>query len=87
MAMNQPRQCGASDPAVAGRLLGLLQELTWCDRKGRYRTEILDHLGRMRDVIGAADYSPAERRDLLDQADSIELMHVRNLHLRNEENQ
>ena len=56
MAMNQPRQYGAADLAVAGRLLGLLQELTWCDRLGRYRREIVDHLGRIRNAIGAANY-------------------------------
>lgn len=80
MAMNQPRQYGATDAAVAGRLLGLLQELSWCDRRGQYRTEILDHLGRMRNAIGAADYSPAERRSLLEQADSLDLLQVKNLH-------
>lgn len=74
MAMNQPRQYGAADPAVAGRLIGLLQELTWCDRAGHYRTEILDHLGRMRDAVGAANYSLAERRSLLEQADATELL-------------
>lgn len=71
LAMDQPRQYGAADPAVAGRLLGLLHELAWCDRKGQYRTEILDHLGRMRSAIGAADYSDPERNNLLDKADSI----------------
>ncbi|WP_427136391.1 DUF2254 domain-containing protein [Pseudarthrobacter sp. S9] len=71
MAMNQPRQYGAGDAAVADRLLGLLHELAWCDPKGQYRTEILDHLGRMRNAIGAADYSAPERKSLLDKADSI----------------
>lgn len=86
MAMNQPRQYGAADPAVAGRLIGLLQELTWCDREGHYRTEILDHLGRMRDAVGAANYSLAERRSLLEQADSVNLLHVKKLNLGNKEN-
>jgi uncharacterized membrane protein len=85
MAMNQPRQYGAADSAVAGRLLGLLQELTWCDRRRRFRTEILDHLGRMRNAIGAADYSPAERRNLLDQADSMDLMQEQNMDHGNKE--
>lgn len=71
MAMNQPRQYGAMDPAVAGRLLELLHELAWCDRKGQYRTEILDHLGRMRIAIGAAAYSTPERQSLLERVDSI----------------
>lgn len=71
LAMNQPRQYGATDPAVAGRLLGLLSELAWCDREGRYRAEVLDHLGRMRNAIGAADYSTPERKILLERADSI----------------
>lgn len=80
MAMNQPRQYGAADPAVAGRLIGLLQELTWCDREGHYRTEILDHLGRMRAAVSAAaNYSLAERRSLLEQADAADLLHVKKL--------
>ncbi|TDL38880.1 DUF2254 domain-containing protein [Arthrobacter nitrophenolicus] len=71
LAMNQPRQYGAADPVVARRLLGLLHELSWCDRNGRHRAEIMEHLGRMRNAIGAADHSPAERKNLLDQADMI----------------
>lgn len=86
MAMNQPRQYGAADPAVAGRLIGLLQELTWCDREGHYRREILDHLGRMRDAVGAANFLLAERRSLLDQADSLDLLHVKKLNPGNNEN-
>ncbi|MDZ4091842.1 MAG: DUF2254 domain-containing protein [Arthrobacter sp.] len=86
MAMNQPRQYGAADPAVAGRLIMLLQELTWCDPEGHYRREISDHLGRMRDAVGAANFSLAERRSLLDQADSIDLMYAKKLNPGNKEN-
>ncbi|MFF1255021.1 DUF2254 domain-containing protein [Pseudarthrobacter sp. NPDC058329] len=71
-AMDQPRQYGAADPFVAGRLLGLLQELTWCDQKGQYRSEVLEHLERMRNAIGVADYPSAERKSLLDRADTIQ---------------
>ncbi|WP_258803166.1 DUF2254 domain-containing protein [Pseudarthrobacter sp. NS4] len=71
VAMNQPRQFGAMDPAVVERLLGLLSELAWCDREGQYRAEVLDHLGRMRNAIGAGDYATTERKILLDKADSI----------------
>jgi len=71
LAMDQPRHYGAADPAVAARLLQLLQELAWCDRKGRYRAEIADHLGRMRNAIGSARYSTPERKTLMDLADSI----------------
>ncbi|WP_426228571.1 DUF2254 domain-containing protein [Pseudarthrobacter sp. DSP2-3-2b1] len=71
LAMNQPRQYGAADSAVAGRLLGLLLELAWCDRKGEYRAEISDHLCRMRLAIGKADYLQSERKILLDQADAV----------------
>lgn len=71
MAMNQPRLYGAADPDVAGRLLALLQDLSWCDRNGQYRTEILEHRERMRTAIVAGTYSPAERRHLLDLADAV----------------
>ncbi|TLM84714.1 DUF2254 domain-containing protein [Pseudarthrobacter sp. NamE5] len=80
LAVNQPRHYGTDDPVVAGRLLGLLQELTWCDRKGQYRADILEHLDRMRDAITAADYSPRERGNLLDQADAIALMQTKGGH-------
>ena len=65
MAMNQLRQYGAADPAVAGRLRGLLHELACCDRKGQYRREIKDHLDRMRYAISVGDYSDPERKKLL----------------------
>jgi uncharacterized membrane protein len=71
LAMDQPRHYGAADPAVAARLLQLLKELAWCDREGRYRAEIADHLGRMRNAIGSARYSTPERKSLMDLADSI----------------
>lgn len=70
MAMDQPRKYGAADPAVASRLLGLLHELAWCDRKGQYRPEILDQLEQMRIAILAADYSDPQLRSLLKNADA-----------------
>jgi uncharacterized membrane protein len=75
MAVDQPRKYGAADPAVASRLLGLLHELAWCDRKGRYREEILEHLEQMRIAILAADYSDLQLRSLLKKADSQGLAH------------
>ena len=73
MAMDQPRKYGAADPAVADRLLGLLHELTWCDPKGQYREEILEHLEQMRIAILAAGYSGPQLRSLLKKADSRRL--------------
>jgi len=72
LAMNQPRHYGATDPAVANRLLELLDELTWCDPYGRNREAILDHLDRLRIAISAADYSGTERRSMLTRADAIQ---------------
>jgi uncharacterized membrane protein len=72
LALNQIRQYGAADSAVAGRLLQLLQELIWCDPEGRYQAQILDHLGRLRNAIDAADFSSAERSHLLEKAKAIE---------------
>lgn len=70
MAMDQPRKYGVGDPAVADRLLGLLHELAWCDPRGEYREETLDHLEQMRIAILAANYSAPELRRLLKKADS-----------------
>lgn len=75
LGMNQIRRYGAADSTVVERLLDLLRELTCCDRQGRYRSEILDHLVRLRNAVGTADFSSAERRSLQDQADAIESMH------------
>ena len=71
LSLNQPRLYGASDPDVAARLLQLLQELSWCDRNGQCRAEILEHRERMRAAIGAGKYSPAERQHLLDLAAEV----------------
>lgn len=70
MSVDQPRKYGAADPAVAGRLLGLLHELAWCDRKGQYRQDIRHHVEQMRAAILAANYSDPQRRSLLESADS-----------------
>lgn len=75
LGVNQIRQYGAADSAVAARLLQLLEELRWCDPEGRYRAEVLDHLGRLRDAMDAADYSSAERSDLLEKAKAVETAH------------
>lgn len=75
LAMNQIRQYGAADSAVAGRLLQLLQELIWCDPKGSHHAQILDHLGRLRNAIDAADFSSAERSHLLEKAKAVEAAH------------
>lgn len=74
LAMNQPRHYGAADAMVAKRLLGLLEELSWCDQSGRHRAAILNHLGRLREAVHATDYSPVERQDLLDRAKAVDLL-------------
>lgn len=72
LAVNQPRNYGAGDPDVAARLLDLLSEVAFCDRQGRYRDVVLDHLDRMRSAIADAGYSAPERRRLLDRAEACE---------------
>jgi uncharacterized membrane protein len=71
LCMDQPRRYGAADPAVAPRLLYLLQELAWCDHERSYDREIHEQLARMRDAINAADQPPSQRRRLLDLAETI----------------
>lgn len=72
LAMGQPRTYNASDPAVAERLLTLLQEVSWCDRQDRYRPQILEELARMREAIRSGAYLQAERQRLLDLAQKVE---------------
>ena len=72
LAMAQPRLYGISDPAVAERLLGLLQELSWCDSHERYREEILKQVDRMRDAVNTGTYTPADRQRLLGLAQKTE---------------
>ncbi|WP_346926871.1 DUF2254 domain-containing protein [uncultured Arthrobacter sp.] len=75
LVMAQPRLYGIADPAVAERLLELLQELSWCDSHGRYRAEILEQVARMRFAMDTASYAPADRQRLLRLAQNTETMH------------
>jgi uncharacterized membrane protein len=60
LAVSQPRLYGAQDPAVATRILELLQELTWCDTRHKYRSQIAGQLEQMKTTIDAGSYTPAE---------------------------
>jgi uncharacterized membrane protein len=71
LCLDQPRTYGAGDPAVAERLLSLLQELAWCDQERSYDKEIQEHLARIRDAISAAEQPPAQRRHLLGLAETV----------------
>ena len=71
LCLDQPRHYGASDPAVAERLLYLLQEFAWCDRQGAYSKDIHRHLARLNDSFEALDWPPAQRQRLLDLAHDI----------------
>lgn len=72
LVMAQPRLYGIADPAVAERLLDLLQELSWSDSHGRYRAEILEQVARMRYAMNTAAYAPADRQRLLRLAQKTE---------------
>lgn len=77
-ALNQPTHYGMADAAVAGRLLALLHELSWCDRAGRYRSAILEHRDRMRAAVRAGGYPQAERERLLDLAEAVDSIQAGN---------
>jgi uncharacterized membrane protein len=66
LALAQSRHYGAGDPAVAERLLVLLQEISWRDEREKYRSEVLVQLARIREAIAASAYTSAERQRLLD---------------------
>ncbi|MBE4720319.1 DUF2254 domain-containing protein [Pseudarthrobacter sp. AB1] len=72
LAVGQVRLYGIRDPAVVGRLLFLLQEVSWCDKNGLYRHQIREQLERLRGAIDAGTYLPAERSRLTDLADAVE---------------
>ncbi|MCW3768196.1 MULTISPECIES: DUF2254 domain-containing protein [Paenarthrobacter] len=70
LAMTQIRHYGATDPEVARRLLQLLHELAFCDRKRSLRMVILEHLDHLRDAITASSHLERERQELLDDIDT-----------------
>ncbi|MCZ2404954.1 DUF2254 domain-containing protein [Paenarthrobacter sp. Z7-10] len=69
LSIGQARLYGVSDPAVAERLVCLLQEVSYCDSKDHYRNEIHEQLERLREAIGAGSYLRAEQSRLLKLAD------------------
>jgi len=71
LALAQPRQYGAGDPAVAERLLVLLRELSWREEREDYNGEVLIQLAQMREAIAARVYTSVERRRLLNLADAV----------------
>jgi uncharacterized membrane protein len=71
LALAQPRQYGAGDPAVAERLLVLLRELSWRDEREDHNGEVLVQLAQMREAIAACAYTSVERRRLLNLADAV----------------
>ncbi len=71
LAMGQLRLYGAGDPAVAERLLFLLKELSWRDKREDYRGQVLVQVARMREAIADCAYSRTERRRLLELADAV----------------
>ena len=71
LALAQPRHYGITDPEVATRLLGLLQEVSWCDTAGSYRPEILDQAQRTETAIQASQHLPVVRASLLIRARAL----------------
>ncbi|MEP6979184.1 MAG: DUF2254 domain-containing protein [Nakamurella sp.] len=66
-AVTQPRRYGAADPAVLGRLMGLLREVAWSARDHSQRQAVVHQLERLRNTIERSDFDLAER-DQLDRA-------------------
>lgn len=71
LAIAQSRQYGAGDPAVAERLLVLLRELSWRDKREEYRGEVLVQVAQMREAIAACPYTSVERQRLLGLAEAL----------------
>ncbi|HEX9228968.1 MAG TPA: hypothetical protein VF885_20395, partial [Arthrobacter sp.] len=72
LVMAQPRLYGVADPAVAERLFELLQDLSCCDREGRFRTEILEQVDRMREAVNTGTYASADLQRLLALAHALD---------------
>lgn len=62
LALAQPRLYGVKDPAVAARILSLLQEVAWADRSGSQQQALTAHLDIMRTSIDKEDY-PKEQAE------------------------
>ncbi|MFF4260783.1 DUF2254 domain-containing protein [Streptomyces venezuelae] len=71
LAVAQPMQYGAADPAVLARLSILLRELAWHSRPEQ-RPTIADHLARLRATTAAQEFHPGDRTHLADLADSVD---------------
>ena len=71
ISLTQPTHYGVADPMVAKRLLQLLQELSWCDKEGRYGMEIAAHLSRLREAINTGSLPEHERSKLLVFANTL----------------
>lgn len=62
LALRQPRLYGSKDPLVMARMLELVHEVGWHDRRGRYRTALCSQLAQLRQALDAATYTAEERR-------------------------
>lgn len=62
LALRQPRLYGSKDPLVMARMLELVGEVGWHDRRGRYRTALSSQLAQLRQALDAATYTAEERR-------------------------
>jgi uncharacterized membrane protein len=71
LALAQSRQYGATDPAVAERILVLLRELSYRDEHAQHRSPILAQVDQTREAIAACAYTSVERRRLLDLAQAF----------------
>lgn len=71
LVVAQPRLYGFSDPAVAERVLRLLQEVAWCARDVEARAAVMDQLERSDAAVAAGSYADADRQRLLDVSAAV----------------
>jgi uncharacterized membrane protein len=74
LAVSQPLRHGASEPAIAARLLQLLRELAWNTNRPVHHDAIAKQLRRLRTAVSASTFDDHDRvrlstaADLVDQA-------------------
>lgn len=71
LAVAQIRHYGMQDAAVGNRLLALLDEVNWCDRRSAARDALQSQLAQMRESVERHEFTSGEKRALLERCEQV----------------